>query len=150
MTHFKTITVKELHPTFAAEVEGVDFENLSDEQLQEILAAMAKVQGVLEDPHETSPVADDLGSMVSVSSATPVSTTTPTSTSRDDWVSSTILGNTWWPAANRDTTITSSLMRAMSMTRGMCWIRIVRRHCFSGYVDSRHSLVKDMMLMKRI
>jgi hypothetical protein len=139
MTHFKTITVKELHPTFAAEVEGVDFENLSDEQLQEILAAMAKVQGVLEKPlppmrlHST--VSDDLGSTVSVSSATPVSTTTPTSTSRDDWVSSTILGNTWWPGANRGTSITSSLMRAMSMTRGMCWIRIVRRHCFSGYVE---------------
>lgn len=40
---FKTITVKKLHPTFAAEVEGVNFQGLSDEQLNEILAAMAKV-----------------------------------------------------------------------------------------------------------
>ncbi|RFU35443.1 hypothetical protein B7463_g865, partial [Scytalidium lignicola] len=39
---FKTITVKELHPTFGAEVEGVDFHNLSDEQFNEIVAAMAK------------------------------------------------------------------------------------------------------------
>ncbi len=40
---FKTITVKELHPTFAAEVSGVNFQDLSEEQLSEILAAMAKV-----------------------------------------------------------------------------------------------------------
>ncbi|KAI0169298.1 taurine catabolism dioxygenase [Hypoxylon sp. FL1284] len=39
---FKTITVKELHPTFAAEVSGVNFQNLSDEQFEEIVAAMAK------------------------------------------------------------------------------------------------------------
>ncbi|OQU99683.1 hypothetical protein CLAIMM_05283 [Cladophialophora immunda] len=39
---FKTITIQKLHPTFAAEVEGVDFQNLSDEQFNEILAAMAK------------------------------------------------------------------------------------------------------------
>ncbi|KAL7622144.1 hypothetical protein AAE478_007646 [Parahypoxylon ruwenzoriense] len=39
---FKTITVKELHPTFAAEVSGVNFQDLSEEQFQEILAAMAK------------------------------------------------------------------------------------------------------------
>ncbi len=44
-TPFKTLTVRELHPTFGAEVEGVDFENLTDEGLQEILAAMAKVNG---------------------------------------------------------------------------------------------------------
>ena len=42
---FKTLTVKGLHPTFAAEVSGVDFQNLSEEQFQEILAAMAKVRG---------------------------------------------------------------------------------------------------------
>ena len=40
---FKTLTVNKLHPTFAAEVEGVDFQNLSDEQFEEILMAMAKV-----------------------------------------------------------------------------------------------------------
>ncbi|KAL1879104.1 hypothetical protein VTK73DRAFT_7328 [Phialemonium thermophilum] len=41
-TPFKTIKVKELHPTFGAEIEGVDFDNVSDETLQEIIAAMAK------------------------------------------------------------------------------------------------------------
>ncbi|KAK8060946.1 alpha-ketoglutarate-dependent 2-4-dichlorophenoxyacetate dioxygenase [Apiospora saccharicola] len=39
---FKTIQVQELHPTFAAEVTGVDFQDVSDEQFAEILAAMAK------------------------------------------------------------------------------------------------------------
>ncbi|KAI1622331.1 alpha-ketoglutarate-dependent 2,4-dichlorophenoxyacetate dioxygenase [Exophiala viscosa] len=39
---FKTITVKPLHPTFGAEVEGVNFHHLSDGQFNEILAAMAK------------------------------------------------------------------------------------------------------------
>ncbi|KAL6250467.1 hypothetical protein RBB50_002769 [Rhinocladiella similis] len=39
---FKTLTIKPLHPTFGAEVEGVNFQNLSDEQFQEIFAAMAK------------------------------------------------------------------------------------------------------------
>lgn len=43
-TPFKTLKVKELHPTFGAEIEGVDFDNVSDETLQEILAAMAKVR----------------------------------------------------------------------------------------------------------
>lgn len=42
---FKTIKVKKLHPTFAAEILGVDFQNLSEEQFSEILAAMAKVRG---------------------------------------------------------------------------------------------------------
>jgi alpha-ketoglutarate-dependent 2,4-dichlorophenoxyacetate dioxygenase len=42
-TPFQTITVKELHPTFGAEVEGVNFQNLSEAQLAEIKAAMAKV-----------------------------------------------------------------------------------------------------------
>ncbi|KAH8778506.1 hypothetical protein F5883DRAFT_215803 [Diaporthe sp. PMI_573] len=36
------LTVKELHPTFGAEIEGVDFENLSDAQFAEIKAALAK------------------------------------------------------------------------------------------------------------
>ncbi|OTA98127.1 hypothetical protein M426DRAFT_326238 [Hypoxylon sp. CI-4A] len=39
---FKTITVKELHPTFAAEVSGVNFQDVSQEQFSEIVAAMAK------------------------------------------------------------------------------------------------------------
>ncbi|KAK8062777.1 hypothetical protein PG997_014874 [Apiospora hydei] len=39
---FKTIDVKELHPTFAAEVTGVDFRDVSEEQFAEIVAAMAK------------------------------------------------------------------------------------------------------------
>ncbi|PVI07569.1 taurine catabolism dioxygenase [Periconia macrospinosa] len=43
---FRTITVKELHPTFGAEIHGADFENMTDAQLQEIKAAMAKY-GVL-------------------------------------------------------------------------------------------------------
>ncbi|KAI1396780.1 taurine catabolism dioxygenase [Hypoxylon fuscum] len=41
-TPFKTITVKELHPTFAAEVSGVNFQDLSEEPFGEIVAAMAK------------------------------------------------------------------------------------------------------------
>lgn len=41
---FETIRVKQLHPTFAAEISGVDFENLSEEQFSDILAAMAKVR----------------------------------------------------------------------------------------------------------
>lgn len=41
--HFKTITVKELHPSFGAEIQGVDFDNLSDEQFDELKAALAKV-----------------------------------------------------------------------------------------------------------
>ncbi|KAF2474093.1 taurine catabolism dioxygenase [Lindgomyces ingoldianus] len=45
-TPFKMITVKELHPSYAAEVIGADFMDMSDEQLREIKAAMAKY-GVL-------------------------------------------------------------------------------------------------------
>lgn len=41
---FKTFRVKELHPTFGAEIEGVDFPSPSNEQFAEILAAMAKVR----------------------------------------------------------------------------------------------------------
>lgn len=37
------LTVNPLHPTFGAEVDGVDFGNLSDNDFQEILALMAKV-----------------------------------------------------------------------------------------------------------
>ncbi|KAL1883954.1 hypothetical protein Daus18300_000062 [Diaporthe australafricana] len=36
------LTVKELHPTFGAEIEGVDFENLSEAQFNEIKSALAK------------------------------------------------------------------------------------------------------------
>ncbi|KAK5625982.1 hypothetical protein RRF57_001698 [Xylaria bambusicola] len=39
---FKTIEIKELHPTFGAEVLGVNFEDVSEEQFSEIMAAMAK------------------------------------------------------------------------------------------------------------
>jgi len=42
-TPFKTITVKELHPSYGAEISGADFTNMSEEQFQEIRAAMAKV-----------------------------------------------------------------------------------------------------------
>jgi alpha-ketoglutarate-dependent 2,4-dichlorophenoxyacetate dioxygenase len=42
-SHFKTITVKELHPSYGAEIIGADFENATDEQFQEIKSAMAKV-----------------------------------------------------------------------------------------------------------
>ncbi len=37
------LNVKPLHPTFGAEVEGVDLQHLSDDDFQEILALMAKV-----------------------------------------------------------------------------------------------------------
>lgn len=42
-TPFETITVKELHPTFGAEILGANFQNMSDEQLEEIKSALAKV-----------------------------------------------------------------------------------------------------------
>lgn len=42
-TSFETIEVKELHPTFAAEVAGVDFQDVPEKQFTEIIAAMAKV-----------------------------------------------------------------------------------------------------------
>ncbi|KAK4186045.1 alpha-ketoglutarate-dependent 2,4-dichlorophenoxyacetate dioxygenase [Podospora australis] len=41
-TPYKTITVTELRPDFGAEVSGVSFDNTSDEQLQELLAVLAK------------------------------------------------------------------------------------------------------------
>ena len=40
---FKTIEIKKLHPTFAAEVSGVNFEDMSEEQFSEIIAAITKV-----------------------------------------------------------------------------------------------------------
>lgn len=42
---FKTLQIKKLHPTFGAEVSGVDFTKpIPDDVFQEILAAMAKVR----------------------------------------------------------------------------------------------------------
>ncbi|KAK2770680.1 hypothetical protein FQN52_007281 [Onygenales sp. PD_12] len=38
---FRTITVRKLHPSFGAEIEGVDFPNISDETFSEVLSAMA-------------------------------------------------------------------------------------------------------------
>ena len=40
---FDQLKITPIHATFGAEVEGVDFANLSDEVYNEILAAMAKV-----------------------------------------------------------------------------------------------------------
>lgn len=41
---FNLITVKELHPTFGAEISGVDFsKEVPDDVFQEILAAITKV-----------------------------------------------------------------------------------------------------------
>ena len=45
---YKTLSVKELHPTFGAEVHGVDFSKpISEEVFEEVLAVMAKVQIIL-------------------------------------------------------------------------------------------------------
>lgn len=78
MSSFETITVKELHPTFAAEVQGVNFKDLSDKQFDEVVAALAKVCpsvlplfGLLLSPN----------SMVSAFSATPAWTIRHMSTS---------------------------------------------------------------------
>lgn len=41
---FNTIQIKKLHPTFGAEISGINFqEPIPDEQFQEILKASAKV-----------------------------------------------------------------------------------------------------------
>ncbi|KAI1323380.1 taurine catabolism dioxygenase [Xylariaceae sp. FL0255] len=40
--HFKTLKVRELHPTFAAEVTGVNFQDVPEAQFKEITEAMAK------------------------------------------------------------------------------------------------------------
>ncbi|KAF2868445.1 hypothetical protein BDV95DRAFT_630640 [Massariosphaeria phaeospora] len=45
-TPFQNITVRELHPTYGAEIIGADFQNMSEEQFKELTAAMAKY-GVL-------------------------------------------------------------------------------------------------------
>jgi len=43
-SEFKHLQIRELHPTFGAEIDGVDLANASDEEFQEVLAAMAKVR----------------------------------------------------------------------------------------------------------
>lgn len=44
---FSKIQIKELHPTFVAEVEGVDFtQPIPDDVFEEILAASAKVSRI--------------------------------------------------------------------------------------------------------
>lgn len=43
---FKTIMVKQLHPTFGAEVVGADFTNMTDEQFNETKQAMAQVRSI--------------------------------------------------------------------------------------------------------
>lgn len=41
---FKLINIKELHPTFGAEISGVDFSKpVDDDVFQEVLAAITKV-----------------------------------------------------------------------------------------------------------
>ncbi|KAH9866570.1 hypothetical protein J1614_008260 [Plenodomus biglobosus] len=42
-TQFKTFSVTELHPTFGAEIQGVEFPDPSEEQFEELLRAIAKV-----------------------------------------------------------------------------------------------------------
>ena len=45
-TDFKTLKIKKLHPTFAAEIDGVDFSKpIPDDVFREVLAASAKVSG---------------------------------------------------------------------------------------------------------
>jgi hypothetical protein len=65
-TPFQTISIKELHPSYGAEVLGANFQSMTDEQFQEIKAAMAKVplSYSSEGPHHSHPI-----STVSLSSA---------------------------------------------------------------------------------
>ena len=45
---FKILSIKELHPTFGAEVSGLDFsQNIPDDAFEEVLKAMAKVNTLL-------------------------------------------------------------------------------------------------------
>ena len=49
--NFKHLQIKELHPTFAAEVSGVDFTNpIPNDVFDEILAASAKVVTISDHP----------------------------------------------------------------------------------------------------
>ena len=43
---YETITIKPLHSSFAAEVQGVNFADLSTQQFDEVLAALAKVSAL--------------------------------------------------------------------------------------------------------
>ena len=63
--------MKELHPTFGAEIEGVDFKNVDDETLAEVRAAVDKVRACPPPraPSLESPLMD-ANSMASASSAT--------------------------------------------------------------------------------
>lgn len=80
---FHLISVKELHPTFGAEISGVDFSReVPDDVFQEILAAITKVS--ISCP--VYPLFDTVilltilpASMASASSVTPASTTSATS-----------------------------------------------------------------------
>jgi hypothetical protein len=48
---FKSFTIKKLHPTFVAEIEGIDFSQpISDESFREILDALAKVDSLPPSP----------------------------------------------------------------------------------------------------
>ena len=40
----RTIAIKELHPTFAAEVHGVDFAELTDAQFDAVYQTITKVR----------------------------------------------------------------------------------------------------------
>lgn len=54
------LQIKELHPTFGAEIEGIDLSNASDAEFQEILSALAKVCNPTH-PFHTSPTLTQLG-----------------------------------------------------------------------------------------
>jgi hypothetical protein len=43
---FQTIRTSELHPSYGAEIIGADFRDMSDAQLKEIKASMAKVSPI--------------------------------------------------------------------------------------------------------
>lgn len=74
---FKTIKVVELHPTFGAEIQGVDFSCISDESFSEILAALAKVASSVENWSIVQAASDKVISMAYVYSETPAWTTRP-------------------------------------------------------------------------
>lgn len=69
-SEFNQLNVKPLHPTFGAEIDGLDFRNLSDEGFQEILAAMAKVNDY-PGANNHCIAANTLNSTASASSETP-------------------------------------------------------------------------------
>ncbi len=47
LIHTPSLDIKPLHPTFGAEIEGLNLTNVSDATFQEILVAMAKVDNRL-------------------------------------------------------------------------------------------------------